>query len=288
MALKAVIFGKDDIYSRLKPFYEKEIKRGNFKIVAYAELKGKEIKLVYADGKTGGGINDILNFDLAIISSKKFFYERMKTLEDIGLPRRKIIDGRVFKVPEVNLPRLIKEGIAYGHLEKSVIKSIGKSIHPGIYTIEKGKQTLLLGKKSYINAATILGKGKISVSNYCSIALDTTFELGLNSSHNYRNVTSFGLGGFDWRPIPIEFYPPSSRDSCKILIGNDVWIGRGCFLKATNPEKPLVIGDGAIIASDSVVVKNVPPYAIVGGNPAKIIKFRFSEDVIECAMKKFF
>ena len=56
-------------------------------------------------------------------------------------------------------------------------------------------------------------------------------------------------------------------------------------MKCTNPNKPLVIGDGAVVASDSVVVKNVPPYAIVGGNPAKIIKFRFSEEVIESLLR---
>ena len=74
-------------------------------------------------------------------------------------------------------------------------------------------------------------------------------------------------------------------DGRSAIIGNDVWIGRGCNLKCTNPTKPLVIGDGAVIASDSVVVKNVPPYAIVGGNPAQIIKYRFPPDVIEALLR---
>ena len=56
-------------------------------------------------------------------------------------------------------------------------------------------------------------------------------------------------------------------------------------MKCTNPNKPLVIGDGAVVASDSVVVKNVPPYAIVGGNPAQIIKYRFPEHVIESLLR---
>ena len=46
-----------------------------------------------------------------------------------------------------------------------------------------------------------------------------------------------------------------------------------------------IIGDGAVIASDSVVVKSVPPYAIVGGNPARIIKYRFSEDIIAALLR---
>ena len=100
--------------------------------------------------------------------------------------------------------------------------------------------------------------------------------------HNYKNVSSVGLRGLGWN-YPAEFLPP--QGTCKILIGNDVWIGRGSIFKCTNPNKPLVIGDGAVIASDSVVVKNVPPYAIVGGNPAKIIKYRFSEDVIESFLR---
>ena len=112
------------------------------------------------------------------------------------------------------------------------------------------------------------------------MATEITFGLNENGSHNYRNVSC--AVHLDWA-IPKEFVPP--QGTCKILIGNDVWIGRGCNFKCTNPNKPLIIGDGAVIAADSVVVKNVPPYAIVGGNPAKIIKFRFSEDVIESMLR---
>lgn len=62
----------------------------------------------------------------------------------------------------------------------------------------------------------------------------------------------------------------------RTTIGNDVWIGYGaCILRG------VTIGNGAIIAAGSVVTKDVPPYAIVGGVPAKIIRFRFTEDIIE-------
>jgi serine acetyltransferase len=70
--------------------------------------------------------------------------------------------------------------------------------------------------------------------------------------------------------------------SCKgdIIIGNDVWIGA----KATIMSG-ITIGDGAIIAAGSVVVKDVEPYSMVGGNPAKHLKFRFTEKQIDSLLK---
>ena len=97
------------------------------------------------------------------------------------------------------------------------------------------------------------------------------------------SLSTVALGAFGF-PAPDDFYM-NTNDKCQIHIGNDVWIGQNCILKSTNPEKPLIIGDGAVIAADSVVVRNVPPYAIVGGNPARLIKYRFSEDIIEALLR---
>lgn len=276
MALKTLIFGVDDLFNELKPYYEREVQRGNLEIVATIDDTSNLLV----------GKQDISGCDLAIISSRKNFYGRMKQLESIGFLTNKIIDGRIFKMPNLDFPRLIKEGVAYGTLGKSLVSwnDCLPLNHSRIYDIRYGYHhvTLSLGQKSYICGADAEGNGAVSIGKFCGIASDIKFRVGLNNGHNYNRVASYEVAEFEWA-IPAEFRTPQGQ--CRIDIGNDVWMGRGCRLNCTNQNKPLVIGDGAVIASDSVVVKNVPPYAIVGGNPAKIIKFRFSEDVIESLLR---
>lgn len=282
MAYKTLIFGVDDLFPILKTFYEREIQRGNFEIVAYAVFEQNGIRIVTPQGRPGG--SQLRDVQLAIISSKNDFYRRMKILEANGFPRNRIIDGRIFKqVPELNLSRLLAEGVAYGVLKKDSFAS-SFTVYPRVYSFEDSKVIFSLGMKSYIggNANLDGDTGSIIVGKFSALSWKITFELGRNHSHNYRNVSSISINNIDWAP-PEGFYP--KEKPCKILIGNDAWIGRGCILKATNPDKPLVIGDGAVVASDSVVVKNVPPYAIVGGNPAQIIKYRFEPHVIESLLR---
>jgi carbonic anhydrase/acetyltransferase-like protein (isoleucine patch superfamily) len=71
-------------------------------------------------------------------------------------------------------------------------------------------------------------------------------------------------------------HPSTNRD---VNIGNDVWIGSGVTIMSG-----ITIGDGAVLSANACVVKNVPPYHIVGGNPAKFIKQRFDDDIIQLLM----
>lgn len=108
---------------------------------------------------------------------------------------------------------------------------------------------------------------KLCIGNFCSIASFTEFLLGGN--HNYNKLTTY--------PYKVMLFGENSEATSNgpIIIGDDVWIGqRSTILSGVS------IGRGAVIAARSVVTKNIPPYAIVGGNPAKIIKYRFDPSVI--------
>ena len=279
MAYKTLIFGVDSLYPKLKPFYDREVQRGTLEIVEHAVIDKKGIHLV--ENASGGELNSA-EFQLAIISSKNDFYRRMKLLEERGFTRDQIIDGRVFNVPNLDFPRLLKEGVAHGVINKKSFVLKSYTIYPQVYTTKNGKMTLSLGSKSYIRGGTFEVTGSIVVKNFSYLATNIFFSIGENYTHNHLNVGMISQSDLDWK-LPKEFLPPQGE--CKIVIGNDVWIGRGVVLKCTNPNKPLVIGNGAVIASDSVVVKNVPPYAIVGGNPAQIIKYRFPEHVIKALLR---
>ena len=71
----------------------------------------------------------------------------------------------------------------------------------------------------------------------------------------------------------------------RIFIGSDVKINSDATLIASDADNPLVIGDGAIIEDNAVITKDVPPYAIVAGNPAQIIDYRFSQEIIDALQK---
>ena len=201
----------------------------------------------------------------------------MRYLESQGFLRSRIIDGSIFKVPNLDFTRLLNEGVAYGTFNQKSFEDTLFSVYPRIYV---GNSAMIkFGTKSYIaDNASVDGTGVISVGNFSSLSWNILFNLVQNTGHNYNNVSTYELWHNSWVP-PVEFSMP--QGICKIEIGNDVWIGRGSNLKCTNPEHPLIIGDGAVVASDSVVVKSVPPYAIVGGNPAKLIRYRFPPEYIE-------
>ena len=129
-----------------------------------------------------------------------------------------------------------------------------------------------LGDYSYIGKGTIIHDTTIgkfcSISDYCVIGLPNHSLKTLSSSPVFslvHNGTKSSWVTEDQPYIPVN-----------VKIGNDVWIGYRAMIP-TN----VIIGDGAVIAAGAVVTRDVPPYAVVGGVPARIIKYRFPQEVIE-------
>jgi virginiamycin A acetyltransferase len=114
---------------------------------------------------------------------------------------------------------------------------------------------------------------KLIIGKFCMIASDVKFLMnGANHLTDSMSSYPFAIFGNGWEnAMEGKSYPQKGN----IHIGNDVWIGYNATIMAG-----VNIGDGAIIAANSTITRDVEPYTIVGGNPAKKIRKRFSEDVI--------
>lgn len=116
---------------------------------------------------------------------------------------------------------------------------------------------------------------KLIIGRFCMIASGITFIMN-GANHKMNGITTypFHIFGKDWKRIKPEIEElPYKGDT---IIGNDVWIGANVTIMPG-----IKIGDGAIIATNTTVTKDVEPYAVVGGNPAALLRKRFSEKEIE-------
>lgn len=121
--------------------------------------------------------------------------------------------------------------------------------------------------------------GTLIIGKYTSIAENVSILLGGNHRHDWASMYPFAsIGEGYWDGAKSVVGDRSSKGD--VVIGNDVWIGINATIVSG-----VKIGDGAVIAAGSIVTKDVPPYAIVGGNPAKVIKKRFTDDEIEALLE---
>lgn len=157
--------------------------------------------------------------------------------------------------------------------EKEFSKTNPKSI-----LIPKDRIPLSLikcGKYSYGNPKIVkfnIENEKLEIGNYVSIADNVTFILSGN--HYIDTFTTY--------PFKVNCFSEKVEAWGKgpIKVGDDVWIGYGATILSG-----VTIGQGAVIAAGSVVVKDVESYSVVGGNPAKLLKYRYPKEIIE-EMKK--
>lgn len=135
---------------------------------------------------------------------------------------------------------------------------------------------MVVGRFSYGTERITINWGqeaKLVIGSFCSIGANITVFLGGNHRVDWATTFPFGhifvdeLGGRD-----IKGHPSTNGD---VVIGNDVWVGNGATIMSG-----VTIGHGAVIAANSHVVRDVAPYELVGGNPARRIRMRFEPEIV--------
>jgi len=135
---------------------------------------------------------------------------------------------------------------------------------------------MTFGKYTYGNPTIMYqnNNAKLFIGNFCSIATNVIIYLGNGIGHDSSFVSTYPFGIIHNKVFK-NVTNNARNTKGDVIIGNDVWIGENVkIMSGVN------IGDGAIIANNSHVVKNVEPYSLVGGNPAQIIKYRFTPQQI--------
>ena len=157
-------------------------------------------------------------------------------------------------------------------LSKNIQLEKHVTLEPGCYIAAQK-----IGKYSFIGINSYVDKSTASIGRFCSIAMNARISLH-NHPHEWVSTHPFTYRkkyGFVTKNRAIEGVNTKST-----IIGNDVWIGANVTILAG-----VVVGDGAIIGANSLVSKDVEPYSIVNGAPAKHIRYRFDEETVKKIQK---
>lgn len=158
---------------------------------------------------------------------------------------------------------------------KSVVK--GPNIEIGDYTIYNDFEhdPVDFEKNNVLYHYPINGD-KLKIGRFCSVACGVKFVF-TSANHTLRSLSTYTFPIFfeEWG-LDVKNITKAWDNKGNIIIGNDVWIGYGAVILSG-----VTVGDGAIIGARAVVTKDVPPYTIVGGVPARQIRKRFDEETIK-------
>jgi hypothetical protein len=182
----------------------------------------------------------------------------------------------------------IEPGVTFGHPDpREVMIEPPVLIRPGIYDIDFiGAFTFMGGRQTELRHISMVGR-------FCSIAYNIMAGVE-EHPYDFLSPSPMFQGAFDWRQT--DRFRAENRDILdhaahiwwqrrdaqfhRIRIGSDVWIGEGALIR-----RGVTIGDGAVIAARALVNKDVPPYAIVGGTPARILRYRFEPAVVAALLE---
>jgi acetyltransferase-like isoleucine patch superfamily enzyme len=181
---------------------------------------------------------------------------------------------------------------------KVIFLKLKVKIHPTVYISKKtifGGYNVIHNNVNIVNStlgyATYVGKNclmpNVFIGSYCSISenvkvLPYTHPTSLHVSTHPAFFSLLKQSGFTFvkkQSFQEQLFFDKEK-GVNVKIGNDVWIGSNVLIMGG-----VEIGDGAIVAAGSIVVKNVPPYAIMGGVPAKVIRYRFNEEQVKILSK---
>lgn len=122
------------------------------------------------------------------------------------------------------------------------------------------------------------GDGSLTIGRYCSVAADVSFFLG--GEHRTDVITTYPFGHTRSHGGRLKRFSGHPKSKGPIVIGHDVWIGNAAKILSG-----VTIGSGAVIGASSIVTKSIGPYEVWAGNPARLVKTRFSSAVIDALLR---